>query len=317
MDKISIIIHTLFNTILVSIPEEFMMITAMLLVSYYFKIVDLKKDIIFKTIPSVITIAFVSNLLRVLNFNDNIIMSVSAVLFYILVLNTYYPSFKTYESAFVLVFRSKQYDITFLKIAIKMFFSLLIVLITCAIFEFTAAAIVVNIFNTTLKYLQDNLLLTILVTLPERIIQVTIIYLFWKCVKFDIIKMNLKSNSKSIGFIVLLLVSFFDLANAARLIIFERIFESLDSFSQVTMIFATVIFPVCCILFAYFRGRKMYYVAKLEYEIERIKLVTERMSENSEIKYLLKQIDTYLKLKENDRIYLVIQELERLLSKGV
>jgi hypothetical protein len=297
--------HAILNTLFISIPEEFLLITAMLLVSYYLKVIDFNKKNILKALIPTAIIASIANILLLLHFNKNNILFINMFLFFILILLFYKNTFIKQESPLILAFKNKMIDLTFLKIMGKLFLSVLMIIVITIIFELGYATLIVNSTELTTDFINSNLEINILITLPERIVQILIVLLMPKYLKFDIIKSIMSDKKRTMFVSVILLIIIIIIALFGKLFIFDRILLNLNIEMQIVIVLSVILLPILYII-------ALYYIAKNAYEAAILKMLREKLNDKKELNFMLKNIEDCLNKEHYDKIHLVLKDFQNL-----
>ncbi len=266
------------NIMLISIPEEvfLVMFTLMLLRIFnqayeielvnaqqvtgykeYFNIFS-KKDILRIGICSV-PVAVLSNVLREVRIDENLIFLISTFSIFALILIV----FKQYYSY---------------KDIIKTFLSSVCSFLLFLIIEFSYVLVIMYVTHKEVSYFNTSVLQKFILFLPERVVEYAIIsFLLLKKASFSrarVVKSVLSSKVLTILVIIMLVFNSAILLILGKIIGFNQVLINLPDFEQILVIVGCFLFPtinisVFIVLIFYFANKKEYidYMAREKMEV--------------------------------------------------
>lgn len=260
--QLDIVKEILFNTILVSIPEEiYLVIFTLILVGEfeYWKEPECKKifysyDYSRILIPAV-SVALLSNVFRYSEFSSGFTTLITILVLYILIILT--------NDIFG--------DASALKWMGKTFLFLILGFMTIGISELLYLPLILYGTGITIEEINNDILLNFLISIPSKIILYSLlIYLAIKkrtVLKRNIFKLIFVNPTLLILTLLIVTINLFFLWIFYKIIIFDKLLISFSSIIQLIIIIGVIIFPIINILsFTY----SIYYIKNKEMNNKKI-----------------------------------------------
>lgn len=254
--QMDIIVNIILHTLFVSIPEEFFWVVFVYLLVGEFDYLKYNSTIKFiqswdypRVIYPVIITALLSNIVRFSGIDSE------------------FASLVTILSVFVLIvlFGDIGNNAAALKWIGKIFIFVLLTLLLIFVLEFSYMPFILYGTGMTIKQLYNSIVLTILISIPERIVEYSILIFLISNInminKFNIFKVIFKNKILSLITISLLIIDALYIVFTVKFIVFEQILKNIDLVLRVSIIVFICIFPI---FFIFIYLCSIYYLKKME-----------------------------------------------------
>lgn len=229
----------LLNTLFISIPEEFylVMFTLILVGEFeYWKEDECKRlinkfDYVRLFLPTIV-IALLSNILTYMGLNSGIFQFIPPILLYVLIVFTN----DIFSDASALKWMAKAF----------IFYSL--GFLTIGLSEFVYTPFVLYGANLSMLEINNNFLLYLLLSLPSRLLQYSLLLYFVSrkrtLLKGRFLKHILSNPILTVIFSVLVVFNVSFLWMMYKVIIYDKVLISISHFSQIIIVFGVIFFPI-------------------------------------------------------------------------
>jgi len=261
MDGINIlaIVKLILNIILVSIPEEIFFVAFALLIQKRHDLLKPNRRNVLRFSVPVLSLAFLSNILRTFFEVTADFMPIIAVL--ILFVST------------ALVYKIKG-----VRQLLKVFASYILSYLAVSIIQLSYIPLLLNTTGITANELNNYGLLLVLISLPERVIECCILaYLLSKrtnLIKINIFKEIFKNRTISVVTIGVFILNVVFVTLMGKLVFFNRILYNLGIVVQFVVIEGVLIFPILNIAMLFGVIYNMAAKEKFERMLSRERIVT-------------------------------------------
>ncbi len=293
------LINTLMNTLTVSIPEELFLVGFSIVLLSVFKMININRKVVLKIFIPVIFIATITNILSNYGVTPSIKFILSLIIMFLILVVIYSKDIIIVEKN-PLKFNIKVLASIFIVNAIS--FTILIMT------ELSYMAIVLQIINKDINEINNNVLLNLMYTLPERALEYALLFVVarYKILKEEVLRTIIQNKKLLLKTILTSVVIILFMVLIGKAFVLTKLFQNIPIETQLISIMVILLLPILHLT-------TIYTVAKGVSEIIEKEKAIEKSLYQQELDFFAENLKVCTKSGDSGKMIDMINEIKEVL----